>query len=112
MGITIGSVCLEEEVLYPVWLVLLYVAPWRPHHTAGRLECVQTLPLSGHWDEGRGRSQCLSYLHSRLPHSLASQGQNHHLLGDPNFRAKFESDAVVHNYNSNTQEAEAGQFGA
>lgn len=31
-----------------------------------------------------------------------------HLLDDPNFRAKFGSDAVVHNYKSNTQEAEAG----
>lgn len=46
MGITIGSVCLEEEVLYPIWLVRLYVAPWRPHHAAGGLECMHTLPCS------------------------------------------------------------------
>lgn len=85
------------------------------------LECRHALPLS----RVIGTRAETAFPHQRkkpapelpslkaTPHSSASQGQNVtlvNLLDNPNFRAKFVSDAVVHNDNSNTKEAEAGQF--
>lgn len=54
-GITLGSICLEEKVPYPIWLALLCAAPGRPHHAAGEPECKQAAgPYSSsfgdHWE--------------------------------------------------------------
>lgn len=107
MGITLGSICLDEEVPYPIWFALLCVAPACCRGTRAHAGCRSILFL---FLRSLGiRADSLPILEEEVsaratltqscPVPPASQGQGGS-LGDPcqmipMLRAKSVSDAVV-----------------